>query len=85
MLNIGCHLSTTKGFYNMGKEALSIGANTFQFFTRNPRGGKAKDIDESDVNKLIKLMEENNFSKILAHAPYTLNACSKTKVQENLH
>ena len=77
MLNIGCHLSTTKGFYNMGKEALSIGANTFQFFTRNPRGGKAKDIDESDVNKLIKLMEENNFSKILAHAPYTLNACSK--------
>lgn len=77
MLNIGCHLSTTKGFYKMGKEALSIGANTFQFFTRNPRGGKAKDIDESDVNKLIKLMEENNFSKILAHAPYTLNACSK--------
>mgnify|MGYP004458712971 CR=1 FL=1 len=76
MLNIGCHLSTTKGFYNMGKEALSIGANTFQFFTRNPRGGKAKDIDESDVNKLIKLMEENNFSKILAHAPYTLNACA---------
>ena len=65
MLNIGCHLSTTKGFYNMGKEALSIGANTFQFFTRNPRGGKAKDIDESDVNKLIKLMEENNFSKFL--------------------
>lgn len=77
MLNIGCHLSTTKGFYNMGKEALSIGANTFQFFTRNPRGGKAKDIDENDVEKLIALMKENNFSKILAHAPYTLNACSK--------
>lgn len=77
MLNIGCHLSTTKGFYNMGKEALSIGANTFQFFTRNPRGGKAKDIDENDVEKLIALMQENNFSKILAHAPYTLNACSK--------
>ncbi|WP_294395460.1 deoxyribonuclease IV [uncultured Clostridium sp.] len=77
MLNIGCHLSTTKGFYNMGKEALSIGANTFQFFTRNPRGGKAKDIDENDVAKLIELMKENNFSKILAHAPYTLNACSK--------
>ena len=77
MLNIGCHLSTTKGFYNMGKEALSIGANTFQFFTRNPRGGKAKDIDENDVAKLINLMKENNFSKILAHAPYTLNACSK--------
>ena len=77
MLNIGCHLSTTKGFYNMGKEALSIGANTFQFFTRNPRGGKAKDIDENDIKKLIELMEENNFSKVLAHAPYTLNACSK--------
>ena len=77
MLNIGCHLSTTKGFYNIGKEALSIGANTFQFFTRNPRGGKAKDIDENDIKKLIDLMEENKFSKILAHAPYTLNACSK--------
>ncbi len=77
MLNIGCHLSTTKGFYNMGKEALSIGANTFQFFTRNPRGGKAKDIDENDIKKLIELMDENKFSKILAHAPYTLNACSK--------
>lgn len=77
MLNIGCHLSGSKGFYNMGKEALSIGANTFQFFTRNPRGGKAKDIDKSDADKLIKLMQENRFSKILAHAPYTLNACSK--------
>ena len=76
MLNIGCHLSTTKGFENMGKEALSIGANTFQFFTRNPRGGKAKDIDPLDIERLLKIMEENNFSKILAHAPYTLNACS---------
>ena len=76
MLNIGCHLSTTKGFENMGKEALEIGANTFQFFTRNPRGGKAKKIDEKDVKALLKLMEENNFYKILAHAPYTLNACS---------
>lgn len=77
MLNIGCHLSTTKGFENMGKEALEIGANTFQFFTRNPRGGKAKKIDENDVEALLKLMGKNNFSKILAHAPYTLNACSK--------
>ena len=77
MLNIGCHLSTTKGFEYMGKEALEIGANTFQFFTRNPRGGKAKKIDEKDVEALLKLMEENNFAKILAHAPYTLNACSK--------
>lgn len=76
MLNIGCHLSTTKGFKNMGKEALEIGANTFQFFTRNPRGGKAKEIDVDDVNELLKIMKENNFAKILAHAPYTLNSCS---------
>lgn len=76
MLNIGCHLSTSKGFKNMGKEALSIGANTFQFFTRNPRGGKAKNIDEKDINELLKIMKENNFAKILAHAPYTLNGCS---------
>lgn len=76
MLNIGCHLSTTTGFKNMGKEALSIGANTFQFFTRNPRGGKAKDIDEKDINGLLEIMKENNFAKILAHAPYTLNGCS---------
>lgn len=76
MIKIGCHLSTTKGFENMGKEALSIGANTFQFFTRNPRGGKAKEIDEKDVQSLLKIMDENNFAVILAHAPYTLNACS---------
>lgn len=74
---IGCHLSVSKGFEAMGKEALSIGANTFQFFTRNPRGGKAKKIDKDDIDKLIKLMKENNFGKILAHAPYTLNPCSK--------
>ena len=76
MLNIGCHLSASKGFENMGKESLEINANTFQFFTRNPRGGKAKDIDENDVKKLLKIMEENKFAKILAHAPYTLNLCS---------
>lgn len=76
MLNIGSHLSTTKGFENMGKEALKIGANTFQFFTRNPRGGKAKNIDENDIKALLKIAKENNFAKILAHAPYTLNACS---------
>ncbi|MEG0297260.1 MAG: deoxyribonuclease IV [Clostridium sp.] len=76
MLNIGCHLSTTKGFKNMGKEALSIGANTFQFFTRNPRGGKAKEIDEKDVAALLEIMKENEFATLLAHAPYTLNACS---------
>ncbi|WP_291651230.1 deoxyribonuclease IV [Clostridium sp.] len=76
MLNIGCHLSTTKGFENMGKEALQIGANTFQFFTRNPRGGKAKEINMDDMEGLLKIAKENNFSTILAHAPYTLNACS---------
>ena len=77
MLNIGCHLSASKGFYNMGCEALSIGANTFQFFTRNPRGGSAKDIDPVDAKKLNDLIKENNFAKILAHAPYTLNACAE--------
>lgn len=76
MFKIGCHLSASKGFTHMGKEALSIGANTFQFFTRNPRGGKAKDIDEKDVKTFLELAKENNFAKILAHAPYTLNACS---------
>lgn len=76
MLNIGCHLSTTKGFKNMGIEALKINGNTFQFFTRNPRGGKAKAIDEKDVEALKEIMKEHNFSVILAHAPYTLNGCS---------
>lgn len=83
MLNIGCHLSSSKGFYNMGKEALKINANTFQFFTRNPRGSKAKNIDENDINKLLKLMNENNFTKILVHAPYTLNCASAdNKIRE---
>ena len=77
MLNIGCHLSASKGFYHMGCEALSIGANTFQFFTRNPRGGSAKDIDPVDAQKLNDLIKENKFAKILAHAPYTLNACAE--------
>ncbi len=76
MLNIGCHLSVSKGFKNMGDEAISIGANTFQFFTRNPRGGKAKDLDEKDIEAFLKLAEENKFAKLLAHAPYTLNACA---------
>lgn len=76
-LVIGCHLSASKGFYHMGKEALSIGANTFQFFTRNPRGGRAKDIDEDDIKKFLELAEENSFGKLVAHAPYTVNPCSK--------
>lgn len=76
MLNIGCHLSISKGYENMGNEALKINANTFQFFTRNPRGGKIKDLNENDINKLLNLMQENKFAKILAHAPYTMNLCS---------
>ena len=77
MLNICCHLSVSKGFLAMAKEAVSIDANTFQFFTRNPRGSKAKDIDESDINKFLEFAKEHNFVKVLAHAPYTLNPCSK--------
>lgn len=76
MLHIGCHLSASKGYTHMAKEALSIGADTFQFFTRNPRGGKAKDIDKEDVASFLKIVEEENMYKILAHAPYTLNPCS---------
>lgn len=76
MLNIGCHLSSSKGFLNMAKEAVSINANTFQFFTRNPRGFKAKDIDEKDINKFLEYISDKNFAPIVAHAPYTLNACS---------
>ena len=77
MLNIGSHLSASKGYLHMAKEAVSIGANTFQFFTRNPRGGSAKAIDADDVKRALEYMSENNFAKILAHAPYTLNPCSK--------
>ncbi|HZK02744.1 MAG TPA: deoxyribonuclease IV, partial [Anaerovoracaceae bacterium] len=76
ILYIGCHLSSSKGFESMGKDALSIGANVFQFFTRNPRGSKVKDIDSGDVGRLINLIEDNKFGKLLAHAPYTLNPAS---------
>ncbi len=83
MLRIGCHLSAGKGFLHMGKEIISIGGNTFQFFTRNPRGGKAKDIDERDVQAFLEFRQENGIGTILAHAPYTLNACSADeKVRE---
>lgn len=83
MLRIGCHLSAGKGFLHMGKEIISIGGNTFQFFTRNPRGGKAKDIDERDVQAFLEFRQENGIGTLLAHAPYTLNACSADeKVRE---
>lgn len=76
MLKIGAHLSISKGFYKTGLEALSIGANTFQFFTRNPRGGRAKPINIEDIRKLNQLMKDNNFAPLFAHAPYTMNLCS---------
>ena len=73
---IGCHLSFSKGYENLGKDALSIGGNTFQFFTRSPQGGQARALDLEDVEKLNVIIKENNFDHILAHAPYTLNAAS---------
>ena len=76
MLTIGCHLSSSKGYLAMGKEAVKIDANTFQFFTRNPRGTKAKAIDENDVERFLAFAKENGIERILAHAPYTLTACS---------
>ncbi len=84
MLNIGCHLSVSKGFLNMGKVAEQIGANTFAFFTRNPRGGKAKEVDLSDATALKAFLLENNFAKLVAHAPYTMNACSADEVIRKL-
>ena len=77
MFYIGCHLSASDGFLAMGKTALSIGANTFQFFTRNPRGSKAKAIDPADVAAFLELAAEHDFGTLVAHAPYTINPCSK--------
>lgn len=76
MLRVGCHLSATKGYLAMGKTAVSIGANTFQFFTRNPRGGKAKALDTEDMAAFAEFAAEHDIRHILAHAPYTMNACS---------
>lgn len=73
---IGCHINIGKGFKSAGEAALSIDANTFQFFTRNPRGGKAKDLDIEDIKGLENIMKNNNFGPLLAHAPYTLNLAS---------
>ena len=76
MLKIGCHLSASRGYLHMGQEILSIGGNTFQFFTRNPRGGSAKPVDEADAAAFRAFARENGIEIILAHAPYTLNGCS---------
>lgn len=77
MLRIGCHLSSSKGYLAMGREAVKIGANTFQFFTRNPRGGKAKELNLADIEEYLAFAGEHGIAQILAHAPYTLNACAK--------
>ena len=83
MIKLGCHMSVSKGFANMGRDALSIGADTLQFFTRNPRGSKAKEIDLEDIAEFNKICAENSFGAVIAHAPYTLNPCSKDeKVRE---
>lgn len=83
MIYIGNHLSSSKGFEAMGKAALKLGANTFAFFTRNPRGGKAKEIDPADAERLRSLMEEHHFGKLVAHAPYTMNVCAaKSDIRE---
>lgn len=76
MLHIGCHLSSAGGFLSMGRQALELGADTFQFFTRNPRGSRAKALDPADAAALAALLAERRFAPIIAHAPYTLNLCS---------
>ncbi len=76
MFKIGCHLSSSKGYVAMGKDAISINANVFQFFSRNPRGGAVKALDEKDIAEFLKLAAENGITEFLVHAPYTLNACA---------
>lgn len=76
MLHIGCHLSSSKGFAAMGRQALELQADTFQFFTRNPRGSRARELDTADAAALAALLAEHHFAPIIAHAPYTLNLCS---------
>lgn len=77
MLYLGCHLSSSAGFKAMAETAVQIKANTFQFFLRNPRGGAAKEIDKNDIKLFLEVAQKHQFGKILAHAPYTLNPCSK--------
>ena len=80
MLYIGNHTSSSRGYLAMGKQMLANGGNTFAFFTRNPRGGKAKDIDPQDVQAFGQLAEENHFGKLVAHAPYTMNCCAAREI-----
>jgi len=75
-LALGCHLSTSGGYAQMGRDAVGIDATTFAFFTRNPRGGKARPLDTDDTNALIRIMDEHDFGRLVAHAPYTMNLCS---------
>ncbi|MGM9540631.1 deoxyribonuclease IV [Anaerovibrio sp.] len=83
MLNIGNHVSSSKGYLAMGREEVSLGGNVFAFFTRNPRGGKARDINPDDVAAFLKYKEENHIGRLVAHAPYTLNPCAlKENVRE---
>ena len=81
MLYIGNHTSSSRGYVAMGKQMLANGGNTFAFFTRNPRGGKAKEIDFQDVQAFLQLASDNHFGKLVAHAPYTMNCCA---AKENL-
>jgi len=76
MLRIGCHLSSSRGYLAMGKQAVEIGANTFQFFTRNPRGGAVRPLDQADLAAYRAFAAEHGLGPVLAHAPYTLNACA---------
>ena len=94
MLHIGCHLSFSGGYLAMGKEALALGADTFAYFTRNPRGGGAKAVDEADAAALRELLVQNGFAPLVVHAPYTYNLCSdkesvrtfaKDSLEEDLH
>ena len=78
-LKIGCHLSASGGYLSMGKEAVAMGADTFAFFTRNPRGGAAKEINQDDVDAFLVLAAENGISQLVAHSPYTLNPCSSNE------
>ncbi len=83
MLNIGNHVSSSRGYLAMGREEISLGGNVFAFFTRNPRGGKAKDINPEDVAAFLRYKEENHIGRLVAHAPYTLNPCAaKDNIRE---